>query len=186
MLNVVPTPDHEASGITLRPRLSGIAGEVTARNLPELIGPSCVAALDAFAARSSSIWILWAHIDDQFGIAWLSDASLSHAASQIRADGDRGIIADTAASGMPADEDAQELDLSSFSNLEAVAHVQAAHLHARAVAAHEANVAVLTAITVSGDDVADFLPDALGDGAALISRLIEDSILRLALGIDVH
>lgn len=181
-LVIVPTPENAAAGRNVSFQLAKIAPQIDAENLRLLLGQVGRSALHEYAVGDDCLWILWARKGAQIATAYISDAELAQRYSQLRCDGDRGLIADALSHGQLVDEEAPDLDTATWSNLEQNLGARIEQVTALPVQAFGENVAVLTALRLPGREAV--IQDLLVDAKALVDRLIEDALLRMAFGLD--
>lgn len=181
-LVIVPEEKHEALAEELKPRLSGIAKEVDANNLSQVMSAQTVTLLGEFAENSGGRVLVWAREGKGYALGWISDDTEPTLRGRVRADAGEGMIAMVFESGRSVSEVAANLELGEWSNLGELVDSPVAEMATSPVDVFGETVAVVSTIKSEEGDMPLRAPTEI---ALLVARLIEDRLIRMSLGLEM-
>lgn len=188
-LVIVPDEKLEPLAISLRARLPAIADEARAENLASLMGErSRRFLLGIVDTGEQQELLLWGRSERGYVVVWTSLRPESEVVGTVTADQASGFISRIFASGRSDVESGEDLQAATWTNLEEkrgrLLHSMAASpviLFGKCAAA-----VALAQYQVEGDVKTLDQSDAVrvAEAASLLARLLEDRLLRAALGIE--
>jgi hypothetical protein len=180
-LVIVPDERLEAVGADLMPRLAAISREIDANNLVGLFYAEVEGMLEKASARQDGVLLVWAAEGNGYSPAWAGEGVAQDMVERVRADQGEGMIARVFGCGRGESAWADDLEISEWSNMEMVLGVKISAMSVSPVYVFGNCVA---AVSVSTTDAVDVLPLPLSEVSGLLAKLIEDRILRAALGME--
>jgi hypothetical protein len=181
-LVIVPNPQLEAAGVALKATLSTLVSEVNANNMIQLMGLLAHRTLSRVAAEADGTeLILWARDGRDFTVAWTSAVTGDKLEGHARAANEEGLIARVYESHRSTSEATPHMQTADWTNLERIRGTVSS-MAASPVIAFETCIGVLCRVRYLGTDASEISPPA--EGAGVLSRLIEDRLIRLSLGLE--
>lgn len=181
-LVIVPEAKHEALAEELKPRLSGIAKEIDADNLSQVMSSQTVNLLEGFSKNSGGRVIVWAREGKGYAVGWISEDTEPTLRGRVRADAGEGMIAMVFESGRSVSEIAENLELGEWSNLGELLDASVAEMASSPVHVFGETAAVVSLIKGEEGDMPLRAPAEI---ASLVARLIEDRLIRMSLGLEM-
>lgn len=181
-LVIVPEEKYEALAEELKPRLSGIAKEVDANNLSQVMSAQTVALLEVFAKNTGGRVLVWAREGKGYALGWISDDTEPTLRGRVRADAGEGMIAMVFESGRSVSEVAANLELGEWSNLGELVDRPVAEMATSPVDVFGETVAVISVVSEEEDELVLRAP---AEVSSLVARLIEDRLIRMTLGFEM-
>jgi hypothetical protein len=188
-LVIAPDEKLEPLVLSLKARLPAIADEVRAENLASLMGERSRHVLLGIAdAGQQQELLLWARSHRAYAVVWSSLPPESEVVDTVTGDQASGFISRVFASARSDVETSEDLQAATWTNLEekrgrALDSMAASPVilfgkctAALSLAQYQAQGGVKTL------DQSDLVPVA--EAASLLARLLEDRLLRAALGIE--
>lgn len=181
-LVIVPNPQLEAAGQTLKVHLATLALEIDANNLVHLMGQLSLRVLPRIAAEAEGTeLLLWARDGRDLTIIWNSRVSGDRLEGHARASASEGLVARVLESHRSAADSVPDLQTSEWTNLERI-RGPVESMAASPVIVFERCVGVLCRVRYIGSNATEVSPPA--EGAAILSKLVEDRLIRLTLGLE--
>lgn len=182
-LVIIPDETHEALGAELKPRLAAIAREIAADNLSHLLSPQTTAWLESISSTAPGELLVWAPEGKSYAVAWTPKTQETELRSRARADAGAGMIAQVFQSNRSATATtADELEAAEWSNLEAILGARIAAMATSPVLIFGHCALAISIVQIGKSAEIPLLPPA--ENAALLARLVEDRLLRMALGLE--
>lgn len=181
-LVIIPDDAHEALGFSLKPRLVGIAREINAHNLAQVMGTQALRSFHAAADDPNSELLLWAAEGKNFVVALTTRAPKEQVEGCARADAEEGMIARVMGSGRSESAVAEDLEAADWTNLEMLRGGKIEAMASSPVFLFENATLVLSRI--SYEKIPTTPLRAPAELASLLGRLIEDRLIRATLGIE--
>ncbi|MEP2776204.1 MAG: hypothetical protein ABJQ29_02995 [Luteolibacter sp.] len=181
-LVIVPEEKHEALAEELKPRLSGIAKEIDANNLAQVMSAQTVALLEDFSRNSGGRVMIWAREGKSYAIGWISDDTEPSLRGRVRADAGEGMIAMVFESGRSTSDTAANLELGEWSNLGELLDTPVGEMASSPVHVFGETAAVVSWVCGKEGDLPLRAP---AEVSALVARLIEDRLIRMSLGFEM-
>lgn len=181
-LVIIPDEAHEALGSSLKPRLAGIAREITAHNLAHIMGSHALRCFNSSAEDQESELLLWAAEGKGFVVALATRPPREEIEGRARADAHEGMIARVMTSGRAEVATASDLEASDWTNLESLRGMRIEAMASSPVFLFENHALVLSRVRYGGGESAK--PSTPAETASLLGRLIEDRLIRATLGLE--
>jgi hypothetical protein len=181
-LVIIPDNACEALGNSLKARLAGIAREINAHNLAQVMGGHALRGFHSAAEDVDSELLLWAAEGKDFVVALTTRLPKEAIEGCARADAQDGMIARVMGSGRSESAIAEDLEAADWTNLEALRGSKIEAMAASPVFLFENCVLVLSRIRYQKAPLAPLRAPA--ELASLLGRLIEDRLIRATLGIE--
>jgi len=178
-LVIVPDEKHESLGAELKPKLAAIAREITANNLPQLMGERTLALLESIAARETCELLLWGREGNGYAVAWAGKACEADLRGKARADAGEGMVARVFESGRSETEVAEFLEISEWSNLAQLLGKSLSSMSASPVQVFDGCAVAVTRVNYGAGET-----PPPSETASLLSRLIEDRLIRMSIGLE--
>jgi hypothetical protein len=188
-LVIVPDEKFEALVLSLKSRLPPIVDEVRAENLASLMGERSRRVLLGIAdAGQGQELLLWARSDRAYVVAWTSLPPESEVVGTATADPVAGLINRLFASGRSDVESREDLQATTWTNLQ--------EKRGRALHSMAASPVILFGKCAAAVSLAQYQTEQIvktldqsdvvrvAEVASLLARLLEDRLLRAALGIE--
>lgn len=181
-LVIIPDETHEALGIALKARLSGIAREINAHNLAQVMGTQALRSFHSVADDADDEWLLWANDGKGFVVALTTHVPKETIEGYARADAQEGMIARVMGHGRSESAMADQLEMADWTNLEMLCGRKIEAMASSPVYLFENTALVVSRISDEKTSTAPLKAPA--ELAALLGRLIEDRLIRATLGIE--
>lgn len=177
-LVIVPEESHEAIGAELRPRLAMVSREIDSENMRSLFNPQTLGVLEYFSTTLPGEILIWARHGNGYAVAWAADHDLI---GRALADAGEGMIAQVFESGRSSSAPAENLELGEWCNLPQLLPYDIAEMAVAPLSVFGTCAAVVSIILREKGEARLQSPAAT---AALLSRLIEDKLIRMTLGLE--
>jgi hypothetical protein len=189
MERLVIVPDEQVDRFALQARLRAIAGEVKAENLAYLMGEqSARVLLNGMHATEKQEVLVWGRSDRSFLVSWTSLTPLEEVAGVLASDHEEGLVSQVFESGQTVVQNADELRGATWTNLTEIRGRAIGSMAGAPVSLFGRPTAVLTLVGYREGDAPGYLSfeDAarLTRVASLLARLLEDRLIRAALGLE--
>lgn len=181
-LVIVPEKKHETLGKELKLRLSGIAKEVDADSLSQVMSVHTSNLLEEFGKNFGGRVLVWARDGKGYALGWISVDAEPSLRGRVRADAGEGMIAMVFESGRSVSEVSANLELNEWSNLGELILDPVAEMATSPVDVFGETVAVVSLVSGKEGEMALRAPAEL---SLLVARLIEDRLIRMALGFEM-
>lgn len=182
-LVIVPDTRLEAAGLELKPRLAALTAEINADNIVQLMGPLSVRLLARTAADSPSAeLLLWVREGKDYAVAWSSAAEGDALIGKARAATTEGLVARVFESHRSVSQSSDNLQAAEWTNLDRLRGTAVSTMAASPVILFESCAAILSRVLYTGSATGEIPPPS--EHAVLLSRLIEDRLIRLSLGLE--
>lgn len=181
-LVIIPDEAHEALGTALRPRLAGIAREINAHNLVQVMGSHALRSFNASAGDEQTDLLLWAGDGKGWVVALATRMPREEIEGRARADADEGMVARVMSSGRSEVEAAGDLEAADWTNLESLRGMRIEAMASSPVFLFDNCALVLSRVCYGSGESAEISTPA--ETASLLGRLIEDRLIRATLGLE--
>lgn len=178
-LVIIPDEAHEALGSALKPRLAGIAREINAHNLANVMGSHALRSFHSSAEDPQTELLLWAADGKDFVVALSTRFPKEEIEARARADAHEGMIARVMTSGRSETAAADDLEASDWTNLESLRGLRIGSMASSPVFLFENRTLVLSRVCYGREPA-----ETPAEQASLIGRLIEDRLIRATLGLE--
>jgi hypothetical protein len=188
-LVIVPSETMEPIALPLRAQLASLAGTLDAGNIVEAMGRQAIALIERLHdAVSNGEVIVWARSEPSFLAAWTSREPETEVVHSASSDAMQGLVSEVFESRRTKVRAEPELRAGDWTNLEQRRGFAIAQMAASPLVVFERCVAVITtihyrsvqpAVHLSGGEASE-----LAVTAGVVSRLIEDRLIRALLGLE--
>jgi hypothetical protein len=189
MERLVIVPDEQVDRFALQARLRAIAGEVKAENLAYLMGEqSARVVLNGMHPSERQEVLVWGRSERSFLAAWTSLTPLEEVAGALASDNEEGLVSQVFESSQTVVQNDDELRGATWTNLTEIRGRAIRSMAGSPVTLFGRPTAVLTLVEYREGDTPGSLTfdDAarLTRVALLLARLLEDRLIRAALGLE--